>query len=220
MIINKGRFKIKFGNKDLNFIENFQLDSLEKSYQEIKKFFRYKGDLPKIKINLIHSPEEFEFFTGRKHENWISAMTGNNTTIHIFAPSSIEKHAIHKKESVARTIIHEISHFFYGYLRLPRIPLFDEGIAKYFQENECKNKINFKISKIKDNVDVRYIYGVGHLIIDCLVKYLGDEAGPKIVDFLKSLNETDTDEEIIKKFENNFEININSLIELKECISK
>ena len=97
MIIQKGRFLIRYEEIDKEYLENFNFDKLEEKYQEIKKFYAFDKDLSIIRICFIYSPKEFLFFTGRKFEqNWMCAMVGYHTTINIFSPSVIEKFTIQK----------------------------------------------------------------------------------------------------------------------------
>ena len=129
MIIQKGRFLIKHEEIDRDYLENFDFNKLEEKYQEIKKFYSFEGDLQKVRICFIYSSEEYLFFSGYPiYEKWMSACTGFHTTVYIFAPSVIEKFTEHKKESVFGTLVHELSHLFYGYSKLTDLPLFNEGL--------------------------------------------------------------------------------------------
>ena len=78
MIKKVGRFLIKYEECDEEFIDNFPLSYLEEQYQRIKLFLNYPNELSTIRINFHYSKEDFEFFYGSKHENWISAFTSHN----------------------------------------------------------------------------------------------------------------------------------------------
>ncbi|NMB66499.1 hypothetical protein GYA25_00345 [Candidatus Woesearchaeota archaeon] len=216
MITKKGRFLIRHKEIDSKYIESFDFDKLEDKYQDIKKFYSFEKDLGLIRICFIYSPEEFLFFTGREfNQNWICAMVGYHNTINIFSPSIIEKITTHKKESIFNTIVHEISHLFYGYSMLADFPLFNEGIAKYHENNKCNNKINFNLPSLKGGKDSIYDYGVGHLIVCSIMEHFGNEGAKKIIKFLKESSTEMSEEELFNLFKKIFEIDVDLLIELK-----
>lgn len=216
MITKKGRFLIRYKKIDNEYLESFNFDKLEEKYQDIKKFYSFEKDLNLIRICFIYNPEEFLFFTGREfNQNWMCAMVGYHNTINIFSPSVMEKLTIHKKESIFDTISHEISHLFYGYLRLVDFPLFNEGIAKYHGNNKCNNKINFHLPSLKGGKDSRYNYGVGHLIICSIMEHFGDEGAKKIIEFLRESSIEMSEEDLFNSFKKIFGMDADSLIELK-----
>ncbi len=215
MIIQKGRFLIRYEEADKDYLEEFDFEKLEEKYQEIKKFYIFEGDLPIIRICFIYSPEEFSFFTGKKFENWMSAMTGYNTTVNIFSPSVIEKYTFHKKENIFGAIVHELSHLFYGYSKFINLHLFNEGIAEYHRNKQCNNKINFKLPTLRGGIDTRYDYGVGHLIICAIMEHFKEQGNIKLIQFLNQITSNMKEEELFELFEKVFGYNVNILIELK-----
>lgn len=216
MIKENERFLINYKECDEEFLKSLSLDLLEEKYQKIKSFFEFDGDLPKIKINFIYSVEEFESLYPDKHANWVSAFTGNNTTIYIFSPSVIEKLTIHKTSSIIPTIIHEMSHLFYGYSNLYNLRLFNEGIACYFQKGNSETRINFKIEDLTIQ-DPKFVYNVGHLIICALVDKFGEkDAGKKIIEFLKLYESKDSNGGNLAKFEDTMGVEINKLLQEHE----
>src|SRR3989344_5535982 len=216
MIIKKGRFLIRHKKIDKEYLDSFDFDRLEEKYQNIKDFYSFEKDLNLIRICFIYNPEEFLFFTGREfNQNWICAMVGYHNTINIFSPSVIEELTTHKIESIFNTIAHEISHLFYGYSKLVDFPLFNEGIAKYHGDNKCGNKINFNLPSLKGGKDPRYDYGVGHLMICSIMEHFGDQGAKKIIEFLKKSSIEVSEDDLFNLFEKIFELDVNSLIELK-----
>ena len=216
MITKKGRFLIRHKKIDGEYIESFNFDKLESKYQDIKKFYSFEKDLNLIRICFIYSPEEFLFFTGREfNQNWICAMVGYHNTINIFSPSIIEKLTTHKKESIFNTIAHEISHLFYGYSKLADLTLFNEGIAKYHGNKECNNKINFNLPSLKGGKDSKYDYCVGHLIVCSIMEHFGDEGSKRNLEFLKKSSIEMGEDELFDLFRKIFEMDADSLIELK-----
>lgn len=151
MIKKKGNFVIKFKKQDEYFVDNFEWDKLREGYNKAKEFFEREEDIVPVRICFLYSPEEFLFFSGySKHENWMMAFTGNNNTIHIFAPSAVEKYTVHKKESILKVLIHEIAHFFYDISsinrNLARFSLWEEGIADYIAGKKHEKK---KVLRLK-----------------------------------------------------------------------
>lgn len=216
MIMQKGRFLVRYKKIDEEYLNDFNFDKLEEKYQEIKKFYSFGKDLSIIRICFIYSPEEFLFFTGKElKQNWMCAMVGYHTTINIFSPSVIEKFTIHKKESIFGTFAHELSHLFYGYSKLANLPLFNEGIAQYHRVKNCNNKINFNIPSLKGKKDPEYNYGVGHLMICSIMEHFGKRGSGKIIDFLQNVNLHMADDEIFKIFKRKFGEDVNELIRLK-----
>jgi len=216
MITQKGRFLIRYEEIDKDYLESFDFKKLEEKYQEIRKFYSYEKDLPIIRICFLYSPEEFLFFTGQEFkENWMCAMVGYHTTINIFSPSVIEKLTTHKKESIFKTMAHEISHIFYGYSKFVHLPLFNEGIAKYHGNKICENKINFNLPSLKGGKDPRYDYGVGHLLICSIMNNFGEQGAKKIMEFLKQVSNETNEKELKNLFENVFNESADNLIEMK-----
>jgi len=221
MIKNKGRFIIKFEEQDKEFIENLNWEKLNEGYNKAKNFFEYGENISPIRICLIYSPEEYLFFSGYpKHENWMSACTGYHNTIYIFAPSVIEKYTIHKITEISKTLIHEITHFFYGYSamkkNMAKLVLWDEGIAEYIADKKFDREINFEISTISnftDNSSKNYIFGYN--LIKNIMNHFGTEGNKKIIDFLIKAAYAKSEEDLFNKFKEIFGIDVKSLMELK-----
>ncbi|MCK5449681.1 hypothetical protein KAI32_02350 [Candidatus Pacearchaeota archaeon] len=226
MIKNNGRFIIKFEEQDKEFVENLDWEKLNEGYDKAKNFFEYEGEISPIRINLIYSPEEYLFFSGYlKHENWMSACAGYHNTIYIFAPSVIEKYTIHKKEEILKTLIHEITHFFYGYSAMKKsmakLSLWDEGIAEYIAEQNNNKEIDFEISTLSnftDNPSKNYI--LGYRLIENIMNYFGDGGNKKIIEFLTKVVYAKSEEDLFSKFEEVFSMDIKTLMELKGGIKK
>lgn len=210
MINTKERFIINFEEQDEEFVENFPWDELKKGYDKAKTFFDFEEDIYPLRINFIYSPEEYLFFSGYKiYENWMCACTGYNNTIHIFAPSAIEKHTIHKKEEILKTLIHEITHFFYGYMsmkkNIPLLLLWDEGIANYVAEKDISIKEELTISSLKSlNGNYSNNYLGGYQLIKRIMNYFKENGNKKILEFLMKADSKDNDEVLFKKFEEVF----------------
>ena len=221
MIKNKGNFIIKFENGDKEFVENLGWSKLKEGYDKAKGFFEYEGEISPIRICLLYSPEEYLFFSGYpKHENWMVACTGYHNTIYIFAPSVMEKYTIHKKKDMLKTLIHEITHLFYGYSvmkkDLTRLPLWDEGLATYIANKKINYKIDFDLLTLRNFTDKSFLnYCVGYVLIDCIMNHFKEEGNKKIIEFLIKVNLSDTEEILFKKFEEVFKIEVNTLIRLK-----
>jgi|SRR3989344_876998 len=217
MILQKERFLIRCKEEDIEYVNNFDFEGFKKEYEKMKKLFGENKELPNIRICFLYSPEEYNFFTGDNYQEWKSACTGHHTTIFIFSPGIIEKYTIHKKESIFGAMVHELAHLFYGYSKLPNFLLFNEGIAEYFRsKNKCEHKINFKIPSLKGMNDMKYNYGVGHLMIYSIIRNFGEEEGFKrIIEFLRSSNDNDSEDILSKRFEKIFSTDINRLIKLK-----
>jgi hypothetical protein len=216
MILEKGTFIIKFNEEDKEFVNTL---NLEEKLKEIKEFFNIEGNF-KIKICFIYSPEEYEFHTGRKFEDWIIASCYYNYTIFIFSPTIIEKFTVHKKEEIENTIYHEISHLFYGAAKFQNLPLFNEGIASYFKSGLCSYKIDFIIESLKGFKEYKHNYPVGHLMISSIIKHFGKESNKKIIEFLKSVGSEDDEDKLVTKFKKTFGIDVNTLIQLEGGIKK
>jgi hypothetical protein len=213
MIKNAGRFLIKYNKCDVDFVDSFPLELFEEKYQRMKSFFGYENDLPQIKINFVYGVEEFKSLRPGEHAEWMSAFCDDDTTIHVFSPTVISELTLHNSASVVPTIVHEISHFFYGYSKFPDIELFNEGIACYFQKDKCETKINFKIKDFRIK-DASFVYNVGHLIIDVVVKEFGEEdAGKKIVEFLKLCESGSDNDKILSNFERVMGQGVNDMLE-------
>lgn len=221
MIKNKGKFIIKFENQDKEFVENLNWEKLNEGYNKAKSFFEYEGDILPIKINLIYSPEEFMFFSGyQKHEKWMRACSGWGNTIHIFAPSVTEKYTTHKNDDFLNTLIHEITHFFYGYSsmkkNLTKLPLWDEGIANYIAEKKIDYKGDFEFHTLRnftDNPSKNYIGG--YKLIEAIMKKFGEEGNKKILKFLTEIPQSGNEEDLSKKFKEVFGVEVKKIIELK-----
>jgi hypothetical protein len=215
MITKKGRFLIRYEEIDKEFLKSFDFRKLEGEYKEIKRFYSSEKNLPIIRICFLYSPEEFLFFTGKEFRKDWSAMVGYHTTINLFSPSVIEKFTIHKKEKIFGILVHELSHLFYGYSGLVNLPLFNEGIAEYHSNKVCKNKINFNLPSLKAGKDMRYNYGVGHLLICSIMIHFGSKGAKKIMDFLKKVSIQMSEKELFGLFEDVFGMSADFLIELK-----
>ena len=221
MIKNKGNFIIKFEEQDEEFINNLDWEKLKEGYSKAKNFFEYEGDISPIRICLVYSPEEYLFFSGyQKHEVWMIACAGHNNTIYIFAPSVIEKYTIHKKEEIFKTLIHEITHFFYGYSsmrnNLIKLPLWDEGIANYVADKRINKEIDFELSTLGNFTnDSSKNYIAGYNLIKAIMSKFGTEGNKKILQFLTEIKQSGTDEDLFKKFEEVFGIEAKILIQLK-----
>ena len=221
MIKNNGKFIIKFEKQDEEFVENLDWKKLNRGYNKAKKFFEYEGEIFPIRICLIYSPEEYLFFSGYpKYENWMSACTGYHNTIYIFAPSVIEKYTIHKSTEILKTLIHEITHFFYGYSsmkkNMAKLPLWDEGIANYIAEKKIDREIDFEISTLsnfRDDSSKNYIFG--YKLIEKIMSHFGNEGNKKIIDFLTKVVYVKSEEDLFNKFKEIFEIDVETLLELK-----
>ncbi len=221
MIKTKGIFIIKFEKQDEKFVGNLNWKKLKEGYNKAKKFFEYEGEITPIRICLLYSPEEYLFFSGYpQYENWMSACTGYHNTIYIFAPSVIEKYTIHKKSDILKTLVHEITHFFYGYSsikkNLTRLPLWEEGISNYLADKKITSEINFEISTLrnfKDKNSSNYI--VGYILIDHIMKYFKENGNKKILEFLTKVEQSDSEEALFKKFEEIFGMNVDVLMGLK-----
>jgi|ETN02SMinimDraft_4_1059925.scaffolds.fasta_scaffold27488_2 hypothetical protein len=226
MIKNNGKFIIKFEKEDEEFVKNLNWKRLDNGYNKAKEFFEYEGEISPIRINLIYSPEEYLFFSGyQKHESWMRACATNNNTIIIFAPSIVEKYTIHKKDDILETLIHEITHYFYGYScmrkNLTKLPLWDEGIANYIAEKKFDYEIDFEFSTLKnftDHSSKNYIGG--YKLIEAIIKKFGIEGNKRIIEFLKNSSLEMSENELFSLFKKIFEIDVNSLMELKGGIKR
>lgn len=216
MIIQKGRFLVRYKGMDEGYIKNFDFENLENEYQKIKKFYLFKGDMPVIRICFLYSKHEALFFTGKEFESdWMCATTGYNTTINIYSPSVIEEYTIHKKECIMKTLVHELSHLFYGYSKFINLPLFNEGIARYLSNTECNNKINFEINSLKGGKDPKYDYGVGHLIICSIIEQFKEQGNKKLVEFLRQVSSQMEEKELFELFKKTFGRDVNILIKMR-----
>jgi len=216
MITRKGRFLIRYEEVDAEYLSSFDFDKLEVEYQNMKKFFLYEKDLDTIRICFLYSPEEFLFFTGKEFgQNWMCAMVGYHSTINIFSPSVIDDITVHTKESIPKTLSHEMSHLFYGYSGLVDLPLFNEGIAKYHGDNNCDNRIGFDVPSLRGGKDTGYDYGVGHLMVCSIMEHFGDSGAGKIMEFLKGVSPQMEEGELFDLFNGVFGEGVDSLIKLK-----
>jgi hypothetical protein len=163
--------------------DRFALKSrmLEEAYQEIAKFFNFNGEICPIRIEI--NPN-------------MPAMCKENNTIRI-PKLDIE------------LIKHEIAHLIYGYSKFPNLSLWNEGIAEYFRGGgNCNNKINFDITDLKGGTNLQYDYGVGCLLICCIIKQFGNSK--KIIAFLNH-----NEEDLLKRFTLVFGLDVNALIQLQ-----
>ncbi len=221
MIKTNGKFIIRFEEQDKEFIENLDWEKLNNGYKKAKDFFEYEGEIFPIRINLIYSPEEYLFFSGyQKHESWMRACATSNNTIIIYAPSVVEKYTIHKKDDTVETLIHEVTHYFYGYScmkkNLTNLPLWDEGIANYIAEKKIDYKIDFEFYTLKnftDHSSKNYIGG--YKLIEAIIKKFGVEGNKKILRFLTEISPHISEEDLFNKFKEIFETDVNTLLELK-----
>jgi hypothetical protein len=221
MIENKGKFVIKFEKKDKEFIENLNIKALDEGYNKAKNFLEYGGEINPIRICFVYSPEEYLFFSGYpKYEKWMSACTGYHNTIYIFSPSVIEKYTLHKVSEILKILIHEITHFFYGYSsmkgNIANLPLWDEGIANYIADKKINKKIDFEISTISNyNQDYSKNYILGYKIIESVMNNFGDNGNKKIIEFLEKSINKENDEDLFRIFEEVFGMSVGKLIKLK-----
>lgn len=206
-----------FKKKDKDFVNAFDSQKFNNFYNQIKKFFGFEGDLPQITIHLLYSPEEYSLLTGDLNfEKWKAAMTGNNTTIYVFSPSTIEKYTMHKKEEVFGIIIHELTHLFYGYSKLNNLPMINEGISKFFQNGPSTRRLDAEIKTLRDGNSPKYNYIVGHFLISKIIEKLGeDQGGLKIISFIKETNRNDSEIDLFDKFESVFGLDAKSFIQSK-----
>jgi len=221
MIKNKGRFIIRFGKEDKEFVDNLNWEKLDDGYNKAKIFFKYERDISPIKICFIYSPEEFVFFSKyKKHEKWNVAFAGNNNTIYVFAPSVVEKYTIHKNNHFFFTLIHEITHFFYrdavNNKNFAIFPLWNEGIAEYIANRKKPQNKGYLLSTLSDfSKECTMNYKVGHLLISCIMDEFGIAGNKKIIKFLEETNNGWTQKKLFNKFEEIFGINVNKLIGLQ-----
>lgn len=221
MIKSNGKFIIKFEEHDKEFVENLNWEKIDEGYNKAKKFFEYEGDILPIRICFVYSPEEYLFFSGYPtYENWMSACTGNHNTLYIFAPSVIERYTIHNKSEILNTIIHEISHFFYGYssmkMNLARLYLWDEGIANYIADKKIDKEINFEIvtlSKFNDDASKNYVFG--YKLIKSIMDYFEPNGNKKIIEFLKKVVYAKSEEDLFNKFKEVFGVDVKEIMGLK-----
>jgi hypothetical protein len=220
MIKNNGKFIIKFEECDKEFIESLNWEKLNEGYNKAKNFFEYKEDIFPIRILLVYSPEEYLFFSGYQiHEKWMRACTTNRNTIIIFSPSVVEEYTIHKKDDMLETLVHEISHFFYGYssmkMNMAKLSLWDEGIANYIADKKIDREIDFEIStlsKFNDDFSKNYIFG--YKLIKNIMKYFKPNGNKKIIEFLKKAGCAKSEDDLFNKFKEVFGVEVKELIEL------
>lgn len=217
MIKETEKLLFRFEKEDKEYIDNFDFKKFYTYYERIQKFFSYPYNLPMIRICFLYGPEEYSFFTGDNNfKEWKVGMTGNNTTIYVFAPSAIEKHTTHKKEEVLNIIIHELTHLFYGYSKLFNLPMINEGIAKFFQNGLRENLGNLELDSLKGKGLPKYDYIMGHTLISGIIKKFGEEeAGNKLMTFIRSVNNEDTEENLFIKFKDVFDVTANVFIEIE-----
>ncbi len=198
MFAQKNNFVIKYEKEDNAFIDSLNLKEV---YKRVQDFFEFNIIL-NIKICFLYSVNEFNFFSRDKFEEWKCCFCGSNNTIFIFSPSIIENLTIHKRSEFNQLLTHELSHIFYGNMHFPRLGLFDEGIATYLsfynRNKNIKNKITItENTLIKEYPKQREIYNLGFKVVnEILEKY----NKLKLFEFLKRVQESDSEDKIKESF--------------------
>jgi hypothetical protein len=212
MIFNKGRFIIKYDEPDSNFLLNFDFEKLEKEYIRLSELYEFKNDL-EIRICFLYSPEDYNFFTGRKFESkelW--ARTINGKIIYIFSPSVCEIYTSHKKEQIFKTLIHEMCHIIYFNARLGD-SIFNEGLAYYFSGME-KKKIDLSKLSLKLSLDYKTDSDNGFFLSKAIIENV-ENGRSKLLAYLKESRNVLDEKDINKIFFKNFNLNIEELKDLK-----
>ena len=111
---------------------------IHKKIIELNEFFEIK---PKLSVQIIYSPHEFEFYKG-EFQNWMVG-TASKHHLWIFSKNLIATLTLHKKECFEQVLKHEMSHIYTNTLS-PFVPIWiNEGVAVYLSENleERKKKL-------------------------------------------------------------------------------
>ena len=80
---------------------------IHKKIIELNEFFEIK---PKLSVQIIYSPHEFEFYKG-EFQNWMVG-TASKHHLWIFSKNLIETLTLHKKECFEQVLKHEMSHIY------------------------------------------------------------------------------------------------------------
>jgi hypothetical protein len=124
---------------------NLEKEMVIRAYSFNKEFA--KISIPKFKIQLVYSREEFNRLWGFETQKFVSAFV-KDTNLVIFSYKVFDKETKWRKKEFYNTLIHEINHLFYQDLRHdPYEPLWlSEGLATFMQH--IKKKTNYK-NKLK-----------------------------------------------------------------------
>ncbi len=180
-------------DKDIDFVVGL----LRKAYNVNKKFF--KINIPKFKIQLVYSREEFDKLWGSKTQDFISAFVKGETII-IFAYDIFNKETKWEKKEFYNTLVHEINHLFYQELRDDEYdPLWlSEGLATFMQHEQKKAdyreklEITPKILEQKCNEMTLENYQILTLFTEYLILNFGKEKILKLILGLKEGNDLNT----------------------------
>lgn len=160
------------------------------SFPIIKKYNVFFGVKPKIRIQVIYSKEQFEFYKGF-FQDWMVG-TASKQNLWILSKNVIENLTIHKKECFNKVLAHELAHIYVNAIS-PFVPIWlNEGIAVYMSENLLKRKEKIKQKEIKilnlfnkDN-NQKEMQLKNYIIAPCFVEYLiKKHSKNKFMDFLK-----------------------------------
>src|SRR3989344_1288913 len=157
---------------------------IHKKIIELNEFFEIK---PKLSVQIIYSPHEFEFYKG-EFQNWMVG-TASKHHLWIFSKNLIETLTLHKKECFEQVLKYEMSHTYTNTLS-PFVPIWiNEGIAVYLSENleERKKKLKeYNLDLFEKNKELKEIQIKNYVIAPCFVEYLINKYGKKIfLEFIK-----------------------------------
>lgn len=207
MFIKRDNFTIGLKKPDEKAISSL---NFKKIYSEIHQFFN-SDKVIDIRILFVYSIEEFQFFTGRKHEKWMCASAEFPNLIIIFAPSVIEKFTIHKKQDIPNLVKHELSHLLYENAGFSKLPLFDEGIATYLSNYDKYKQNNEKVSigSLVSCPDEKDNYFNGFSLVDRIIEKKGQK---KLFKFLKKSVNTIDETLLNRMFEEIIGLSIEALL--------
>ncbi len=188
------------------------------SMKELGNFFGIKWVRNKPCVFLVKDRETINLVRNKKTEDWVVGWI-NREDVYILDRENYEKESIHKysDEEYTALLKHELTHVF-TFLINPKnhnpIWLW-EGISIYLSgQNKFKKKPD-KLKKFLDfyNKHAKEIYQESGFAVEILIKKYGKE---KIIDLIKSMNETKSEKEFEEKFKEiyGFELtykNINKL---------
>jgi len=186
MITKKDNFLIELNEIDREIVDKINFKEI---YQRAKDFFELKKEI-QIRIKLLYSIEEFNFYSYSNFERWNVGFVGSPHIVFIFSPSVIEELTIHKKSEFIGLLNHEIGHIFYGNSHFAKVPLFEEGLMQYFGQYDTKNKtkINSEFNLadfIMGNKNIELFYGLGFISVKTIIDRYGKD---KLFYFLSELN--------------------------------
>ncbi len=180
---------------------------------EISEFYDY-NQIEKIPpLILVNKREEFNKIANRKTDNWVVGMT-NEKYILLFTPDSYERESknTHKytDETYYRLIKHEISHTIVRDIAKNNCPRWlNEGLAIYSSEQILSKRkpesFNVFLKAYKSNKNIPGLYDESGFVVEKLIQKFSKNM---VIDFLKTLEDINTEEKFKNHFENYFKIDL------------